>query len=161
MRIIILFILFFAIINNTYCQSDHVSTAKVGYLEVLSVSGPTVFTGNFDMRFHGQKGFGAHAGFGLLGSGGGGTILILPIGLNYLAGKAPHYVEAGAGATILTIASNKYFGDAVAVFVPSAAYRYQPAANGISIRVFVSPWVVFKGGFGAIFAGGLSVGYKF
>ena len=161
MRLIVSIILFFVITDNAYCQSDHVSTAKIGYLEVLSVSGPTVFTANFDIRFHGQKGFGAHAGFGLLGSGGGGTILILPVGLNYLYGKAPHYVEAGAGTTILTIANNKYFGDAVAEFVPSAAYRYQPAANGISIRIFISPWVVFQGGFGAIFAGGLGVGYKF
>lgn len=160
MRILITSILFFAVANS-YCQSDSVHSAKVGYVEVLSVSGPTVFTANFDIRFHGQKGLGAHGGFGLLGSGGAGTILILPFGLNYLAGKAPHYAEIGAGTAVLTITNNKYFGEAVAVFVPSAAYRYQPAANGITFRVFVSPWVEFQGGFGAIFAGGLSVGYKF
>ena len=161
MRILFIFILLFFISVKSFSQeSNHGSSAKVVYGEVLSVSGPTVFTGNFDIRFKEQKGFGAHAGFGLLGTGGAGSILIIPIGLNYLIGKAPHYFEGGLGATILTIASNDYFGgESVAVLVPSAGYRYQTLANGISFRVFMSPWVVFQGG--VVFAGGLSLGYKF
>lgn len=163
MRIHFIFILGLLLSLQCFSQDSNKSgTAKVVYGEVISVSGPAVFTANFDIRFKEQKGVGAHAGFGLLGSGGAGSILIFPIGLNYLAGKAPHYFEGGLGTTILTIASNDYFGgESVAVFVPSAGYRYQPLGNGISVRVFISPWVVFQGGIGAVFAGGLSLGYKF
>ncbi|MEP6585003.1 MAG: hypothetical protein ABJA90_12090 [Ginsengibacter sp.] len=161
MRISILLIaLFLASFKSISQKKDSTRSAKVLYGEVLSVSGPVVFTANFDIRFKQEKGLGAHAGFGLLGSGGAGSILIIPLGLNYLAGKAPHYIEGGLGTTILTIASNQYFsGEAIAVLVPSAGYRYQPLANGISFRIFVSPWVVLQGG--VIFAGGLSLGYKF
>lgn len=161
MRILFIFILVFLISAKSFCQeSNHGGSAKVVYGEVLSVSGPTVFTANFDIRFKEQKGLGAHAGFGLLGSSGAGSILIIPIGVNYLAGNAPHYFEGGLGTTILTIASNDYFGgESVAVLVPSAGYRYQTSINGLSFRVFISPWVVFQGGI--VFAGGLSLGYKF
>ncbi len=161
MRILFTFILFFFISVKSFSQeNNHGGSAKVVYGEVLSVSGPTVFTANFDIRFKGQKGLGAHAGFGLLGTGGVGSILIIPIGINYLGGKAPHYFEGGLGATILTIASNDYFGgESVAVLVPSVGYRYQTFSNGLSFRVFISPWVVFQSG--VIFAGGLSLGYKF
>ncbi len=161
MRILFTFILFFLISFKIFSQkSNQGGSAKVVYGEVLSVSGPTVFTANFDIRFKGQKGLGAHGGFGLLGSGGGGSILIIPFGLNYIAGKAPHYFEGGIGTTILTIAGSRYFsGTPVAIIVPSAGYRYQTFANGISFRVFISPWIIPQGG--AIFAGGLSLGYKF
>lgn len=162
MRILYTFILFFFISVKSFSQeSNHRGSAKVVYGEVVSVSGPTVFTANFDIRFKGQKGFGAHAGFGLLGSGGAGSIFIIPIGVNYIAGKAPHYFEGGLGTTILTIASKSYGGETTAVLVPSAGYRYQTLVNGLSFRVFISPWVVFPGGIGVIFAGGLSLGYKF
>ncbi len=162
MRILYTFILLFFISVKSFSQeSNHGGSAKVVYGEVLSVSGPTVFTANFDIRFKGQKGLGAHAGFGLLGSGGAGSIFIIPIGVNYIAGKAPHYFEGGLGATILTIASKSYGGETAAVLVPSAGYRYQTLVNGLSFRVFISPWVVFPGGIGVIFAGGLSLGYKF
>ena len=161
MRIPVLIIAFSTLsIKSISQKKESTSSAKVIYGEVISVSGPTVFTANFDIRFKEQKGFGAHAGFGLIGSGGGGSILIIPIGLNYLAGKAPHYFEGGLGTTILTIANNDYVsGESIAVLVPSAGYRYQSLGNGISFRVFASPWVIFQGG--VIFAGGLSLGYKF
>ncbi|MEO7959935.1 MAG: hypothetical protein ABIR19_00215 [Ginsengibacter sp.] len=161
MRIFSLLVVGLAVALNCYSQ-DAVKqkTSKVAYGEVLSVSGPTVFTGNFDMRFKGQKGFGAHAGFGVLGSGGGGSILIIPFGINYLFGKSTHFVEGGLGSTILTIAGSPYItGESVILIVPSAGYRYQPTTNGISVRVFISPWVIPSGG--AILAGGLSLGYKF
>ncbi|MEO7394708.1 MAG: hypothetical protein ABIU11_07160 [Chitinophagaceae bacterium] len=161
MRISFTSILLFLISIQSFCQENtHSGSAKVIYAEVLSVSGPTVFTVNFDMRFKSQKGLGAHAGMGIIGSGGGGTILIIPFGLNYILGKAPHYLEGGLGATILTIAGSQYIsGESVAVIVPSAGYRYQTFNNGISVRVFISPWIIPQGG--AIFAGGLSLGYKF
>ncbi len=163
MRIAFILLLFSLISPMTFSQkSIHESSAKVVYGEVLSVSGPTVFTVNFDMRFKGQESFGAHAGFGVLGSGGGGSILVIPIGINYLAGKAPHYFEGGLGTTFITITGNGYsFNESVAVLVPSGGYRYLTSANGLSFRIFISPWVVFQGGFGAVFAGGLSLGYKF
>ncbi|HEV8084600.1 MAG TPA: hypothetical protein VGP55_15445 [Chitinophagaceae bacterium] len=162
MRMSILLIVLFLISFKSISQQKEVNDRpKVVYGEVVSVSGPTVFTANFDIRFKEQKGFGAHAGFGLLGSGGAGSIFIIPIGVNYLAGKAPHYFEGGLGTTILTIASNSYGGETAAVLVPSAGYRYQTLVNGLSFRVFISPWVVFPGGIGVIFAGGLSLGYKF
>ncbi len=162
MRMSILLIVLFLISFKSISQQKEVNDrAKVVYGEVVSVSGPTVFTANFDIRFKEQKGFGAHAGFGLLGSGGAGSIFIIPIGVNYLAGKAPHYFEGGLGTTILTIASNSYGGETAVVLVPSAGYRYQTLVNGLSFRVFISPWVVFPGGIGVIFAGGLSLGYKF
>ncbi len=163
MQVPILLIVFSLISFKSFSQeSNHQASAKVVYGEVLSVSGPTVFTANFDIRFKEQKGFGAHAGFGLLGSGGGGSILIFPLGINYLVGKAPHYFEGGLGTTLITIAGNTYsFNESVAVLVPSAGYRYQTFANGISFRVFISPWIVFQGGLGVVFAGGLSLGYKF
>ncbi len=158
---ILLIVLFLISFKSISQQKEVNDRPKVVYGEVVSVSGPTVFTANFDIRFKEQKGFGAHAGFGLLGSGGAGSIFIIPIGVNYLAGKAPHYFEGGLGTTILTIASNSYGGETAAVLVPSAGYRYQTLVNGLSFRVFISPWVVFPGGIGVIFAGGLSLGYKF
>ena len=157
-----LFIFFLLTVNCANAQDQlQLGTAKDVYIEALSVSGPTIFSVHYDMRFKGQKGLGAQAGFGFWGSGGGGALLNFPFGLNYLLGKSTHYAELGLGATVLTVAGKYIESQSTLIFVPLAGYRFQPDNNGITVRAFLSPWGLDANGFGFILAGGLSIGYKF
>ena len=60
---------------------------------------------NYDRRFsEGNNGFGARVGAGLAavpaGHDGFGFTVSVPLAVNYLLGKGPHQLEAGAGITI-------------------------------------------------------------
>lgn len=157
--LLILFSLSFFFLQAQNQQS--IGTAKDVYVEAMSVSGPTIFSVHYDMRFKGQKGLGAQAGFGFWGSGGGGALLNFPFGLNYLLGKSTHFAELGLGATVLTLSGKYIDSKSTFIFVPLAGYRFQPEDNGITVRAFLSPWGLEANGFGFILAGGLSIGYKF
>ncbi|MFM7839155.1 MAG: hypothetical protein ACKO6K_06275 [Chitinophagaceae bacterium] len=90
------------------------------------------------------------------------SFLTIPFGLNYLIGKAPHYVEAGLGSTYVNGVSIKAFGsetDKKNAFgmVPSVGYRYASAGKGVQFRIVVSPFI---GSGGAAFYGGLSLGFQ-
>ncbi len=120
------------------------------------------FSINYDSRFsRSQKGIGGRIGVGFIPSldfgflGSTPSILTIPIALNYLAGKAPHYLEAGAGATIGSIGRNTK-GTGV-VFIPSIGYRYQPSYKGFTGRVVLSPLI----NNGVQLSWGISGGVKF
>lgn len=111
-----------------------------------------LFSANYDVRFtKSQKGFGARVGVGYIAN-----ILTLPVGINYLAGRSANFFEGGVGYTYL---SDSYEDHASAI-VLSAGYRYQPASNGFTARVFISPLIDTQTGDFVGFAG-VSFGYKF
>lgn len=121
------------------------------------------FSGNYDFRFlKSQKGLGMRVGIGFFGGSGGGLISV-PVGLNYLAGKAPNYLEVGLGYTFASFTSPDDFfnGETGSILVPSIGYRYQPLKKGFTGRVFIAPLISLGGGGGWLFWGGVSAGYKF
>jgi hypothetical protein len=135
------------------------------------------FSANFDARFtKAEKGLGFRAGFGFLpGVSIGGnddptffswpTILSIPVGLNFLLGKAPNYFEVGLGATyfygrgrftffFLPVDSTL----STFMFIPSAGYRFAKPGKSFQGRAFISPYI-FSGG--VSFFAGVSGGIKF
>lgn len=121
-----------------------------------------LFSANYDTRFsQSQKGLGGRIGFGFLGGSGGG-VLTVPIGLNHLAGRGPHYFETGLGFTYATITGDDdFFGGGGKLLVPSIGYRYQALGKGFVGRVVLSPLVNLGEGGGWILFGGVSAGFKF
>ena len=131
---------------------------------------------NFDARFtKTEKGLGFRVGVGVLpGVSIGGnddptffswpTIFSIPVGLNYLVGKAPNYFEVGLGATYLYGKGRFTFfllpvdsTLSTFMFIPSAGYRLAYARKSFQFRSFISPYI---GSGGVIFYVGLSCGYK-
>jgi hypothetical protein len=137
-----------------------------------------VFSANFDSRFtKSEKGFGFRIGIGFIPAINSGdadifypstpSALTIPIGINHLAGNAPHYFESGLGITYVHVSgkvSSDFWGYSEDVtgsaigFVPSIGYRYAKIGKAFQGRIFISP-IISSGG--ASFWGGLSVGYKF
>ncbi len=131
---------------------------------------------NYDARFTKvEKGLGFRAGIGLfpgvrIGNDTSAlfawpTIFTIPVGLNYLAGKAPHYFEAGLGATYFYAKGNFAFffleGEdklSTFMFIPSAGYRFAKTGKSFQGRAFISPYINSNG---ATFFAGVSVGFKF
>ena len=116
---------------------------------------------NYDFRFtKSQKGFGMRLGVGFFG----GTIIV-PVGINHLAGKAPNYFESGIGITYLKYTGNDnlFFksGSSGVALLPSIGYRYQPEHKGFFGRIAISPLIdLEKGGRWFPWAG-IGLGYKF
>lgn len=120
-----------------------------------------IFSANYDFRFRGQKGLGMRVGAGLFGGSGGGLVMV-PIGLNNLSGKAPNYLEIGLGATYLSLTDDDEFLEgSTMLLVPSIGYRYQPLGKGFTARVFASPLISLNEGGGWFMWGGVSAGFKF
>ena len=137
-----------------------------------------VVSANFDSRFtNSEKGFGFRVGIGLIPAINAGdadiffpstpSALTIPIGVNHLAGNAPHYFESGLGLTYVHVSgtvSSKFWGYSEDVtgsavgFVPSVGYRYAKEGKAFQGRIFLSP-VISSGG--ASFWAGVSAGYKF
>lgn len=118
---------------------------------------------NYDARFNKKEnGLGFRAGLGYYPA----TVfnkgfVTIPLGLNYLVGKAPHHLEAGGGITILPNVT--VFGDGGyqangIVIIPSIGYRYAHKNKGFQGRAILSP---FFGGAGVQMFFGISSGYKF
>ena len=161
-KFFILLIILFCNLSS-YSQENKIITANQRAQCVFGEFGGNglMFSANYDLRFtKKQNGFGARAGLGFFITIFGGGLTV-PIGINYLAGKRSHYLEAGLGATILTLESFTLFGEDVntsaVAFVPSVGYRYQPLQNGFTGRIFVSPFISD----GSVFWAGVSAGYKF
>jgi hypothetical protein len=117
---------------------------------------------NFDTRFtNSEGGIGGRIGMGGF-SVDGGSILLFPIGLNYLIGKdQKNYFELGAGATIVTASSNvtgdqPYTGSFGHLTI---GYRLQPKAGGFTFRAAITP--IFGSGTFWPYWAGISFGYKF
>jgi hypothetical protein len=116
-----------------------------------------LFSANYDQRFKGHKGLGFRVGFGLL-AGGDAALITVPIGINGLAGKGPHYFEYGFSGTLF---SDSYdgFDEGVStwVFMPHFGYRYTKPSNSFNGRIYIGP-IIADGCVFFPFAG-LSVGY--
>jgi glycine cleavage system aminomethyltransferase T len=159
----ILVIIFFCNLL-TYSQENKTETTNQRAQCVFGELGGNglMFSANYDIRFaKKQNGFGGRAGLGFVTSIFFGSGLTVPVGINYLAGKRGHYLEAGLGATIITLEGFTLFGEDInassVAFVPSLGYRYQPLQNGFTGRIFVSPFISE----GSTFWAGISAGYKF
>jgi len=133
-------------------------TAKSVYAEI---GGPGLASLNFVVRFKGEGGLGARAGIGGF-SIDGSTILLFPLGLNYLIGKdEKNYFELGAGATIVSASENvtgdqPYTGSFGHLTI---GYRLQPKNGGFTFRAAITP--IFGSGTFWPYWGGVSFGYKF
>lgn len=121
-----------------------------------------IFSANYDFLFKGDKGLGARLGLGFAGVSGA-SVFTAPVGLFVLSGTAPHYFEAGLGATYAAGTVNFGFGDketSDGIFIlPTIGYRYAPLGKGFIGRVYVGP-IISSGSVGFPW-GGFSVGYKF
>src|SRR5215510_8051185 len=122
----------------------------------LEVGGNGVgFSLNFDSRFtKSEKGFGYRVGIGLVPGVNeypinNSTAVIIPVGLNYLTGKTPNYLEAGIGATYVSAKVGVFESDKQKAkgvgFIPSLGYRYAKTGKGFQGRLFLSP-VIGSGG---------------
>ncbi|HVX24875.1 MAG TPA: hypothetical protein VHB70_00935 [Parafilimonas sp.] len=157
---ITLFFCFSVIIGFCQKENEPTSPAQSVFLEIGGNG--LLFSANYDVRFtpH-QNGIGGRIGLGFFGGSGGG-ILTVPIGLNYLAGKAPNFLEAGLGYTYATFTGqDEFFSGHGGLLFPSIGYRYQQAGNGLMARIVISPAIEFGEGGGWAFFGGIGVGYKF
>lgn len=128
---------------------------------------------NYDVRFKKteEKGFGFRAGLGYFPAINGGfiatpNIYTVPVAVNYLAGKAPHYFETGMGVTYGYFSGtasqlflNSHFSGSFFAFIPNVAYRYAPSGKAFQARLSISPFVAANGG--AALYGGISFGFKF
>lgn len=143
-------------------KSDNEKTNRAAQSVFVEVGGNGVgFSANYDSRFNkSEKGLGFRVGIGIYPTIP--SILTIPVGINHLAGKAPHYFESGVGVTYVSLLSFSFFGSNVKAngiaFIPSIGYRYQPSGKGFTGRVFISPLIASGG---AQFFGGLSGGFKF
>jgi hypothetical protein len=133
------------------------ASASQVYLELF---GPGVlYSINYDTRFgKKEKGLGMRAGFGATFAGGDGAIVV-PVGLNYIAGRQGNYFEAGAGATLIT--GETLEGEGVYGYL-TMGYRRQPyRKKGLTWRASFTPLFFFEDGFTLIPWAGFSMGYRF
>jgi hypothetical protein len=159
-------ILLFVVVVCLAATTVSAQANKSVFIEILGNG--LGFSANFDARFaKKENGLGFRAGIGIVPGTGKdevlsfSSILTIPAGLNYLAGKGPHYFEGGLGATYIS-GSVKIFdeegkGNGL-IFVPSAGYRYAAKGKGFQARIIISPLI---GGGTAIFWGGISIGFTF
>ena len=120
---------------------------------------------NFDSRF-GKKanGFGYRVGIGFspkFGKVAEDVISLpvdftIPIGINHLAGKGPHYFESGLGLTF--ISGSEIGRGSELFFIPSIGYRYAKIGKGFQGRFVTTPLI---GHGGVTFYLGALVGFKF
>jgi hypothetical protein len=144
--------------------------SKSVFLELIGNGG--VASVNFDSRVNkSEKGFGYRAGFGFIPPAvsfftSTPTIWTIPVGVNHLAGKAPHYFESGLGVTYYFFSgtTSDFWGitendkGSGILFFPSAGYRYAPLGKSFQGRAVLCPVINQNG---AYFWFGLSAGYKF
>ncbi|HEV8079237.1 MAG TPA: hypothetical protein VGP43_00890 [Chitinophagaceae bacterium] len=175
MKYIFAVILIFLVYQQSYSQQKYSLHASQWQLEIF---GPgSLFSLNYDARFaKKEKGLGFR--FGIGGSPLGifgescnrGSLISLPVGLNYLIGKNRHYAEFGGGYSLILISATKrgclgfkgsFFSDDTAPYgYILAGYRYQPInKSGVTYRAFISP--LFQPGFNVKLWGGASIGYRF
>lgn len=114
------------------------SGAPVVYMELRGLYsldwdfGPLMTTINFDRRFNkGERGWGYRAGagaaFAVEGSKGK-AYYVIPLGVNYLAGKKGRYFDVGAGAYVTSL--GKYYdGNGEVIPYLGMGYRYQRFQN--------------------------------
>jgi len=137
-------------------ESDNSGPATKAVYGEFGGSG-LIFSANFDSRFKGHKGIGFRVGVGYAG-GGGTSVVTIPLGLNFLAGRGPHYFEFGVSATLVTDSYSGFDeGSSNWFFHPHFGYRFTKPSNSFNGRIYVGP--IIANGFTFFPFGGLSVGY--
>ncbi|HEX6914263.1 MAG TPA: hypothetical protein VF145_03430 [Chitinophagaceae bacterium] len=131
--------------------------AKSIYAEL---GGPGFASLNFDTRFtKSESGIGGRIGIGGFNVDGE-SVLMIPIGINYLLGKdEKNYFEIGGGATIVStklMDDEPYTGSFGHLNI---GYRLQPKKGGFTFRAAITP--IFGSGYFWPYWGGVSFGYKF
>lgn len=152
--------------TNLHAQNKNLSTDSLPkpsshravYAELLGNG--ILFSVNYDFRFNKtDKGLGMRLGFGFFGVTDLGLISF-PVGINYLAGKAPNYLETGIGYTYAI--GTGFFGDSHAsIIVPSIGYRYQSFKKGFFGRVVISPLISLTDHGEGMFWAGIGIGHTF
>jgi len=133
-----------------------------GYLEL---GGPGLISLNVERRLtHETNGLGLRVGAGAVigfSDATAGTILALPVGVNYLIGqKETNLLELGAGITCIRANNTPLKGDFQGTFGHFlAGYRFQPRESNFMFRVFISPIFGINGWKPAY--GGVSIGMRF
>lgn len=160
--------LFPFIITLVFIFSKASAQAPQLYAEL---GGPSLAGINFDTRFSKKEnGFGGRIGIGGYTFDGSG-MLTVPVGLNYLIGKAESkkFFEIGLNITyinssqkVTTSPSTESQSDFSNTYgTITLGYRYQPIGKGVTFRFSVNPLFSFKNSVFMPFYGGISVGYKF
>lgn len=126
------------------------------------LGGPGLASINYDTRFaRREDGLGMRVGIGGFSFSNEESLVLLPMGLNYLVGKdTRNYFEAGAGVTY--VRARDAFGDDPfnGTFGHlNVGYRLQPRHGGFTFRAAINP--LFGQGVFWPYYGGVSFGYKF
>jgi len=128
---------------------------------LIGGSGPFL-SANYDRRF-GKRvsgpgfavGVGYYSDFGI-------NVFSIPVSLNYLLGRNPHFIEVAAGTTFATATSDLFSDEretgSLFFYHINVGYRYQPNWRGLFIRGGVSP-LFGQGRYLTSYYGG--VGYNF
>ena len=131
--------------QTTNAKSDSTLNKRVQSVYV-ELGGPGILLSiNYDGRFgNNRTGFGYRSGLGFI-PGSNGQIITIPAQLNYLLGGGGHYLEIGAGATLILINGNGSTdlfskNSSTALFGTMVfGYRYQPVKGGLTIRAGYTP----------------------
>jgi hypothetical protein len=116
------------------------------YFQVLG-SGP-ILSVKYDRRFSKRvNGLGFATGLGFWAESDI-TVFSVPVQLNYLFGRANHFIEAGGGTTFVSAAESFFDSDASGfIHHINLGYRHQPTKGGF----------FFRGGYSPLFFGGEAV----
>ncbi len=126
----------------------------------VELFGPGLFSINYDRRFKKQtEGWGYRGGLGYINSSGDYSVVTVPVGINYLAGKKGRFFELGLNESLFFVKVNPinlYYSDAlygvnldesktIAVTTATIGYRSQPTNGGFCFRVGLLPYTTFSG----------------
>ncbi len=124
--------------QDVSAQTDRQVSTKSAYVEGLGNG--LVMSFNFDTRFGKEAtGLGARVGVGGM-SIGTFSLITIPVGINYLAGKNGKYFEAGLGATYSSAGFLEYDLEQTPVIgTMTFGYRSQPVDGGFTWRIGLTP----------------------
>lgn len=124
--------------QDVSAQTENTVATKSAFVEGLGNG--LVMSFNFDTRFgKSPTGLGARIGVGGM-SIGEFSMITVPVGINYLAGKNGKYFEAGIGATYTSAGFLEYDLEGVPVIgTMTFGYRSQPVDGGFTWRIGLTP----------------------
>jgi hypothetical protein len=156
MKKIVLVGLLVAVIHLSSSAQNNANAKSIFF----ELGGPGLASVNYDMRFNNSgQGLGFRAGVGGFPSYGM-NLLLVPIGINYLASKDnKNFFEFGAGFTAASASES-----GTGIFSGSfghlcLGYRLQPKEGGFTFRANLDPIIVNEGFFP--FYAGIGFGWKF
>lgn len=187
MKRLIFFILFFASVQAVEAQNERLLPTRAIFVEL---GGPGLpYSINYDFRFDKTK----MDSWGMrVGAGGyaldGDSFLSVPVMVNKLLGKGPHYFEVGLGATFIAYNRDFYYfscetdvngqsscnqiksernysfilpvdGSPSVMGTMNFGYRRIPVDGGFTWKINLNP-IFNNNGFWPLFAG-VGIGYAF